>query len=459
MTNNARSSLLSRSAPSNPVSRRPVPSRPAQRLRLPYSRATTAQVSSLYPFQLDEGLGVRGICIGLDVCSGAAFYFDPFSFYADKFVTNPNLIVLGEVGSAKSSFVKTLMARHVGLFGQRGTGRQVFAIDPKSEYAALADALSIPVLKLCPGGSDRINPLGRGAGGESATELLGRRSQLCSALLASIKGRRLSETEQAILSWALEALARRERDDSATLFHLAAELAEPSEEMAVRARRTQRQLREEARPLWLDVDRLVTRDLRGIFDGERSLASFWEKAGPGLVLDLSAVFNDRQLLSLVMLGAVSALQSIYAAPKGVDERALPRRLSVVDEGWAILGDTEAARFFQSSLKLSRRFGVANVLVFHRVSDAGAQADTDTATAKIAEGLIADAEIKVIFRTHPKVLDETVAAFALSDEEAAALSSLPQGRALWKLGGHSAFVDHLRSDYEASFSDTDSRLEA
>lgn len=428
-------------------------------LALPFHRGTTAQVCSIYPFQVDDGLGVRGICMGLNTLSGSGWYFDAFSLYADRVITNPNMIVLGEVGSAKSSFVKTLMARNVGLLGQRGSGRQVFAIDPKQEYQALAEVIGIPILRLRPGGVHRINPLAAGSGAsETKAELLGRRIQLAVALLTSIKGRRLDESENAILGWTLETLTEREGKHSPTLSDLAAELADPSDSTAARARRSVDELREEARSVWLDVDRLVTRDLAGMFDGELSLNEFWEHSGKGLILDVSAVFHDRQALSLVMLAAISALQSLYASTPGTDDRTVPRRLSVVDEGWAILGDEDAARFFQESMKLSRKWGVSNVLVFHRVSDAGAQANSGTAASKIAEGLIADAEVKVVFRTHPKVLAETIAAFALTEEEGAALANLPRGRALWKFNGVSAFVDHFRSDFEASFTDTDSRMD-
>jgi type IV secretory pathway VirB4 component len=429
-------------------------------LRLPFHKGTSAQVCSIYPFQVDDGLGVRGICMGLNALSGSGFYFDPFTLYADKLIANPNMIVLGEVGSAKSSFVKTLMARNVGLMGTEGVGRQVFAIDPKQEYHALAEALGIPILSLRPGGRHRISPLAAGApGGESKAELLSRRIQLCTALLASIKGRRLDESENAILGWALETLTESEGRASPTLADLAAELAEPSASTTERARRSKNELREEARRVWLDVDRLVSRDLQGMFDGERSLTDYWRRSGRGLILDVSAVFHDRQTLSLVMLAAISALQSIYAVAPGTDDRSVPRRLSVVDEGWAVLGDEDAARFFQESMKLSRRWGVANILVFHRVSDAGAQADSHSAASKIAEGLIADAEVKVIFRTHPKVLPQTVAAFGLTEVEGGALTTLPRGRALWKFAGRSAFVDNYRSDFESGFTNTDSRLDA
>lgn len=436
-----------------------IPSAPAKVLRLPFHRGTTAQVASIYPFQVDDGLGVRGICMGLNTLSGSGWYFDPFTLYSDKVISNPNMIVLGEVGSGKSSFVKTLMARNVGLLGQHGAGRQVFAIDPKREYSALAEALGISILRLRPGGEHRINPIARATrGAETKGELLGRRIQLIVALLTSIKGRRLNETENAIVGWALETLTDKEGARSATLIDLAKELSDPSAETAARARRSVHELQEEARTVWVDVDRMVTRDLVGMFDGEQSLSDFWDSSGKGLILDVHDVFNNKLALSLVMLAAISSLHSVYAVGADGDEATIPRRLSVVDEGWAILGDEDAARFFQESMKLSRKWGVSNVLVFHRVSDPGAQADSGTAASKIAEGLVADAEVKVVFRTHPKVLAQTVAAFGLTDEEGGALATLPRGRALWKFNQTSAFVDHFRSDFETSFTQTDSRIE-
>lgn len=450
-----------------PVKRRPAPSGKPLALRLPFHRGTTDQVSSIYPFQVDDGLGVRGICMGLNTLSGSGWYFDPFALYADRVITNPNMIVLGEVGSGKSSFVKTLMARNVGLLGQRvavpgghrWVGRQVFAVDPKQEYRALAEALGIPILRLYPGGINRINPLAAGReGAETRTELLTRRIQLMVALLSSIKGRRLNETENAVLGWALETLTEREGETSSTLADLAAELAEPTEPTVRRARRELGELREEARSVWLDVDRLVNRDLAGMFDGDRSLNDYWEESGKGLILDVSVVLKDKRVLSLVMLAAISALQAVYAVGDDVDERSVPRRLSVIDEGWAVLGDEDAARFFQESIKLSRKWGVANILVMHNVTNAGSQADRGTAASQIAEGLVADCEVKVIFRTHPKVLEQTAATFGLTTEEGAALAVLPQGRALWKFAGLSAFVDHFRSDFETRFTNTDSRME-
>jgi hypothetical protein len=102
-------------------------------LRLGRQQMTTAQCCSLYPFQADSGLGPRGILMGTTWPSGALYYYDPFALYADGALDNPNVMVFGEPGSGKSAAVKCLLARHVGLLGRGGVGRQAFVVDPKRE--------------------------------------------------------------------------------------------------------------------------------------------------------------------------------------------------------------------------------------------------------------------------------------------------------------------------------------
>jgi hypothetical protein len=204
------------------------------------------------------------------------------------------------------------------------------------------------------------------------------------------------------------------------------------------------------------ADKLVRRDLAGMFDGNDSIGQF-AASGTGIVLDVSSVFSDKALLRLVMLAAISVLQACYLVGDAADEWSVPRRFFVVDECWSMLGSEEAARFLQENWKLARSRGVANIAVCHRVTDLGAQADSGSATSKIADGLVADAQTQVCFRTSSHVLEETKATLGLTDAEAAALPRLPKATALWRVRGRSAFVRHQRSPYEEKFSDTDARV--
>ena len=90
-------------------------------LRIPRHRATTAHVCALYPFHADEGLGPHGIYLGEDVSAGgSSWHYDVFQLYTAGVITSPNIVVLGMVGAGKSSAVKTLLYRTVGMLGSDG---------------------------------------------------------------------------------------------------------------------------------------------------------------------------------------------------------------------------------------------------------------------------------------------------------------------------------------------------
>src|SRR5205085_5690274 len=110
-----------------------------------------------------------------------------------------------------------------------------------------------------------------------------------------------------------------------------------------------------------------------------------------IVLDLSAVHHDPEALTLVMLCVTAWLQAVMARTDG------PPRLQVLDEAWSLLASERTARYLQACWKLGRSYGVANVAIVHRLSDLRAQADDGTAAAKVAAGLLADTQTRVLFR--------------------------------------------------------------
>ena len=111
----------------------------------PPHRATTAHLQAIYPFVSDGCLGEHGPLIGRDLFGGP-FCFDPWELYRRGVVTNPNLLVLGQVGRGKSTFVKTFVWRQLAF------GRRAWVVDPKGEYGPLAQACGATALRLAPGG-------------------------------------------------------------------------------------------------------------------------------------------------------------------------------------------------------------------------------------------------------------------------------------------------------------------
>jgi len=423
-------------------------SRPSLRLR--YHQGTTAHTSSIYPFSVQGSLGNRGTYIGLDLLAGAGeFCWDPFEAYAAGLVTNPNGWILGEPGNGKSALVKCLLWRQAAVYGSGARGRWTAIADPKGEYATLAEHMGLTTVKLSPGGTATINPLAPGpaADHEPEDKQVLRRAEMCAALVGTVLERTLTQLEDAVVFAAVEQLTTAPLAEP-TLTDVARLVASPTEVMTERLRRTDRDLAAEASSVAYALDKLLSRSLRGMFDGRSTVPLRWD--GPGVVLDFSAVPLDSEALPLVMVAAAGWFQQLMACPG-------PQRVQILDEAWALLGNRHTAGYLQTCFKLGRTYGVANLCITHRASDLVAQADDGTATSKIAAGLLADSATKIILRQAPDQLDAAVTHFGLTEPEASIVGQLTRGRALWKLGGRTAVVQHVLGPSEMEIIDTDERM--
>jgi type IV secretory pathway VirB4 component len=419
-------------------------------LRLRYHQGTTAHVSSIYAFSVQGSFGHRGTYIGLDLLAGGGeFCWDPFEAYAAGLVTNPNGWILGEPGNGKSALVKCLLWRQAAIYGTGAGGRWTAIADPKGEYATLAEHLGLTTVKLSPGGTATINPLAPGpaADHEPADKQILRRAEMCTALVGTVLERSLTQLEDAVVFAAVDQLTTSTLDEP-TLTDVARLVANPTDVMVERLRSTDRDLTSETATVAYALDKLLSRSLRGMFDGRSTVPLRWD--GPGVVLDLSAVPLDSEALPLVMVAAAGWLQELMACPG-------PQRVQIIDEAWALLGNRHTAGYLQTCFKLGRTFGVSNLCITHRASDLVAQADDGSATSKIAAGLLADSATKVILRQAPDQLDAAVAHFGLTGPEASIVGQLTRGRALWKLGGRTAVVQHVLGPSEAPIVDTDARM--
>ena len=425
-------------------------------LRLPRHRATTAHLCAAYPFQAEPGFGPRGVYLGTDHLAGeGAFCYDCFQLYSDKVITNPNMLIIGEPGSGKSSCVKCLLKRSVGAMLSPNRGPRWAAIaDPKGEYKLLARSLGLAHIRLYPGGTDRLNPLDAGPGASllGANDVSDRRTAMLGALLGAVLRRDLTPLEDAAVGWAVGHLPTSPTGPQPVLADVARLLAAPTAEMTDRAGCTTSELIHGVRDARFALGKMLDRDLRGMFDGPSTVRTDW--SGRGLVLDLSAVHANRAALRLVMIATTAWLQALMAFPESENT---PRRYQVLDEGYVLLGDEHTARYLETCWKLCRLYGVANIFIGHRLSDLRSQADDGTATAKIAEGLLADTQTRVIFRQSSDQVELTQKALQLTDREAGLLPDLAQGRALWKVAGRAAVVQHVVAPDEWAFCDTDAAL--
>jgi hypothetical protein len=444
----------------------------------PAHRATTVELRALYPFVIPDDLGVDGCYIGREA-AGGLFCFDPWECYSKGKLTSPNMVVLGQIGRGKSAFVKSFIWR------QRCFGRQCWVLDPKGEYEALALACGGPPLRLGPGLGLRLNPLdvnpslpgGSGPGSPggsgpapslSSSALVSaaaaqrpdaspgqsgqgpahqRRAELLGALLASSLGRPLQPEERAAADVALGAVEGR---SAVPILPLVADaLLNPVPSDANLLGTDTEGLRRDGRQVALELRRLVHGDLAGMFDGQTSPGV---ELGAGMVvLDLSRLYAS-PALGLLMVCALSWLQSALAAGSA-------KRLVVLDEAWAVLSHLATARWLQATFKLSRAYGVANVAVVHRLSDLKAAGHDGSQEQRLAEGLLADAETRVVFGQAPGEAERAGELLGLSGTEQMILAQLPRGVALWRVGRTSYLVEHDLSAEEMALVDTDSAMRA
>jgi DNA helicase HerA-like ATPase len=392
----------------------------------------------------EAGLGAEGPLIGRELLGGGSFCFDPWALYRRGVITNPNLTVIGQVGRGKSTFVKTYVWRQIAF------GRHAWIIDPKGEYGPLAAALGITPLQLRPGGSVRLNPLQLDArppcSWDEMLVVIRRRAELVCSLAESSLGRPLSPAERTATELAIRSTSTALQDPS--LLDVVRLLLDPAPDAAAEVGTDRGALAHDGRSVALELRRLVEGDLAGMFDG--SASTLVDLSAPVLVLDLSSVYAS-PALPLLMTCATGWMQSALARREQV------KRLVVIDEAWAVLHDVTTARWLQSAFKLSRAFGVSNVAVVHRLSDLRAAGSQGSIQQRLAEGLLADSETRVVFGQPASEAAVTAELLSLTRTERDAVVHLPRGVALWKVGDRSFLVEHVVGAMESALVDTDAAM--
>jgi hypothetical protein len=162
------------------------------------------------------------------------------------------------------------------------------------------------------------------------------------------------------------------------------------------------------------------------------------------------VNTDAQAAVMVCAGAW------LAATLDVDTTR--RRLLLVDEAWALLAHTATTCWLQQVSKLARARGIQLITVIHRFSDLAAQTDAGTAAHAQAQGLLADAETRVLYGQAPSERRLATDLLGLTRPEADLVCRLGPYRALWRVGEHTAVVDHVLSAAERRLVDTDARMQ-
>ncbi|HUY06990.1 MAG TPA: ATP-binding protein [Acidimicrobiales bacterium] len=412
-------------------------------MKIPRHESTTAQLGAAYPFVSGSVLPSERVVIGRDL-SGLSFAYDPFDLYQAGVLTNPNMVVLGQVGRGKSALVKSY------LYRQYAFGRRIVVIDPKGEYGPLAAAVGGEIVRLTVDGTRAFNPLGsqRWAGDQADVGAL--EHSVLEGICAASLGRRLDAGESVALQVALVATRRESR--SVTLRSIRDRLFCPSSQDAHGIGIARDRLAQVGEMPGFAIARLLGGDFGSMFDADE--AREIKFAARVLVVDVSDFYRS-DALSVLLISLFGALQRV------VMQSGVPT-IFVIDEAWAVLANPLAASFIQTFFKLSRSLGVANVLVAHRPSDiTGEYGESFSGSAAVTPsalpGLISDCEMVVTYALSVREALLAQRLFGLNDRQCGLLTGLGRNVALWRVANRVSLVRHHLSEAEMSFVDTDARM--
>jgi hypothetical protein len=422
-------------------------------LRVQAHRATSATLAAAYPFLAEAGLGGEGMLIGSDAFSRRAFVYDPWVLYEKRVLQDPNLSVAGSIGTGKSALLKSLVARSL-CFGRRA----YVAGDPKGEWTGLTRAVGGTAIELGPGMPARLNPLDAGArpaelsDRDWRTKVRSHRLSLLTSLAESLTGRPLEPVEHTAIGVALDHTTQ--GTEKPTLPQVVRHLLDPDHDADLPPGvRDVAQLSADGRHVGHALARLVLGDLAGLFDAETTVV--FDPATPMISIDVSRIGEDSPLIPLVMTCTSAWMEAALRDPAGGN------RWMVYDEAWKIMRHPPLVRRMETQWRLSRHWGIANVLAVHQWADFDAVGDLGSQTRAQAKSLLAETSTRVIYRQPADQLAKTADVMGLNATETDLLPQLVLGRGLWRVlgqGGPRAFVvQHLLTDRELTMFDTDTRM--
>ncbi len=270
------------------------------------------------------------------------------------------------------------------------------------------------------------------------------RQALLAALATTTLGRSLRAVERTALDSALSSAVA--GHSIPILPHVVDALHAPGTAVAGS---TVAQLLDDGREVAHALARLVSGDLAGLFDGPSTVR--FDPSLPMLSLDLSRISGSDTLLGLVMTCTSAWMEAALRDPDG------GQRLVVYDEAWRLMAQPALLARMQSHWKLSRAWGLANLMVVHRLSDLEAVGESGSEARGLAQGLLGDTATRILYN---EPTDEAVAAgkvLGLSSTEVRQLPELARGEGLWRVNERAFVVRHLCTPSELALTDTNARM--
>ena len=396
---------------------------------------TTHQAQALFPGQFGKALPSVGVVWGTNILDNSVFAFDAFAYYRRQLITNPSMLIMGEVGKGKSSLTKLFIGREYEV-----CQRRVLVLDPKGEYDKLAKIFNIPRINLSPSSGYKINPLE--AMGLNTEDLIRHRVMIISALASITLKRDLQPNEVIALTSVCFFLSQ-----SAILADFVKLASNPSDELISHFDGGKEKFTSSIEAVSDAIKTLVIGDLGSLFDDKTTIPIDRDSGG---IVDLSLVYDHPELLAPLMVIVTSMFQKIIFTNKRPTILAL-------DEAWRVTTDNKSLEFLRSTIKLARALSVQVMLVTQHLGDFDVESDNSKVKAV---NLLSDIGMVVSFAQPRDKVEVTGELLDLNSKQKQILSSLPRGQAMVIIKDQQsvAIVDVEISQFELGMVDTNEAME-
>lgn len=418
---------------------------------------STAHTSATaFPYVAGPSLGLSGVWVGEEVHGGGPFCFDPWEAYNRQLISGMSMLVFGTVGAGKSSLVKSMCIRMV-LSGRK----LAVPSDLKGEWVPVIKALGGAVIRVAPGLSTRLNILDAGvrptmnSDGEPMTDsewyfiVRQRRMSLLRTVVLILRdSKQLDEHETFALEDSLDEAVQAAASENSGREPITPDVRRALEQLHENSSTTE-EMRRAADRLRLVLGRLESGDLAGMFDGPST--ERLDGRLPAAGIDTSALRYASPTAARIVSACCGAwMESMISEDDG-------QRIVVYEEGWDSISNEADLERMQKGWKLARYLGVFNILILHKVTDLDTAGGQGSRLAAIAQGLLAEADVKVIYRQDNSALRHTDEKLELTDRERDLLRKLKQGEGLWRVKNSTFEVKNVQTKAEKPILDTDQRM--
>lgn len=414
------------------------------------SPTSTRQAEILNSTLIAAPTGSAGVSIGRDVMSRTGVNSDPITGYnaTPKLVTSTGVVVLGDVGSGKSSGVKcmyvirplVLKQRRVVIFDKKDEGGE-------GEYSELCRHYGHDPLRFTLDGTGEklnlLDPLLSTRGDDGQDNHL----ELLDTVPSLVReGVSADEWERKAIRLAYRSLRKSFEDGRvSTLDDLVQRLGileNGDRSLVGMSSAAKERLHQAGLSIRWVFDDLMD-SYGSVFDGETSKRVRLDDRITSF--DISQLPDAGPSIPTVM--GVANLWLLATARK---QRGWKTNV-INEEAWYIMA-TELAKQAKSNTKLARGLGLSNVYVMHKGSD--------TPVGSPGMSVIQEAHTIHIYRQNRPIEAAWCAStFGFEQETARIIETLDNGHYIFKVGAGNpeTEVEHIRSDWEKLMTNTDSAL--